>query len=59
VEQISAEVGRILRSPEVVKNLGAQGVTPAPTTPAEFDRFIASEIERLGMVVKSAGIQLE
>ncbi|MDZ4075090.1 MAG: tripartite tricarboxylate transporter substrate binding protein [Hylemonella sp.] len=59
VEQISAEVGRILRTPEVVKSLGAQGVTPAPNTPAEFDKFIASEIERLGMVVKSAGIQLE
>ena len=59
VEQISAEVGRILRSPEVVKSLGAQGVMPAPTTPAEFDRFIASEIERLGQVVKSAGIQLD
>ncbi len=59
VEQISAEVGRILRSPEVVKSLGAQGVMPAPTTPGEFDRFIASEIERLGQVVKSAGIQLD
>jgi tripartite-type tricarboxylate transporter receptor subunit TctC len=59
VEQISAEVGRILRSPEVVKTLGGQGVVPAPNTPAEFDRFIASEIERLGMVVKSAGIQIE
>jgi tripartite-type tricarboxylate transporter receptor subunit TctC len=59
VEQISAEVGRILRSPEVVKSLGAQGVMPAPSTPAEFDKFIASEIERLGQVVKSAGIQLD
>ncbi len=59
VEQISAEVGRVLRAPEVIKSLGSQGVVPAPNSPAEFDRFIASEIERLGQVVKTAGIQLD
>lgn len=59
VEQISAEVGRVLRSPEVLRSLGSQGVVPAPNSPAEFDRFIASEIERLGQVVKTAGIQLD
>jgi tripartite-type tricarboxylate transporter receptor subunit TctC len=59
VEQVAAEVGRILRSAEVVKTLGAQGVVSAPNTPADFDRFIASEIERLGRVVKSAGIELD
>jgi tripartite-type tricarboxylate transporter receptor subunit TctC len=59
VEQISAEVGRVLRAPEVLRSLGSQGVVPAPNSPAEFDRFIASEIERLGQVVKTAGIQLD
>ncbi|MEK9950743.1 MAG: tripartite tricarboxylate transporter substrate binding protein [Curvibacter sp.] len=59
VEQISAEVGRVLRSPEVVRNLNAQGVMPAPSSPAEFDRFIASEIERLGAVVRNANIQID
>lgn len=59
VEQISAEVGRVLRSPEVVRNLNAQGVMPAPNSPAEFDRFIASEIERLGAVVRNANIQID
>ncbi|MDP3084735.1 MAG: tripartite tricarboxylate transporter substrate binding protein [Rubrivivax sp.] len=59
VEQISREVGRILRLPDVAKALADQGVVASPNTPAEFDRFIAAEIERLGKVVKSAGISIE
>lgn len=59
VEQISSEVGRILRLPEVIKSFADQGVTPGPSTPADFNKFIAAEIERLGLVVKTAGILLE
>jgi tripartite-type tricarboxylate transporter receptor subunit TctC len=59
VEQISRDVGRVLRMPEIVKTLGDQGVVAAPNAPAEFDRFIASEIDRLGAVVKAAGVKVE
>jgi tripartite-type tricarboxylate transporter receptor subunit TctC len=59
VDKIAADVGRALRLPEVVKTLADQGVGVAPGTPAEFDRFIAAEIDRLGGVVKTAGIQLD
>ena len=59
VEQISRDVNRVLRMPEVVKLLADQGVVPAPTTPAEFDKFIASEVDRLGAVVKSAGVSVD
>ncbi len=59
VDKIAADVGRALRLPEVVKTLADQGVGVAPGTPTEFDRFIASEIDRLGGVVKTAGIQLD
>ncbi len=59
VDKISADVGRVLRIPDVVKNFADQGVTASPTSPAEFDRFIESEITRLAAVVKSAGIQLD
>jgi protein transport protein SEC61 subunit alpha len=54
-----ADKGRALRLPDVVKTLADQGVGVAPGTPAEFDRFIVSEIDRLGGVVKTAGIQLD
>ena len=59
VEQISAEVGRILRLPEVVKSFSDQGVIAAPNSPADFNKFIAAEIQRLGAVVKSANIQVD
>jgi len=58
-DKIAAEVGRALRLPEVVKTLADQGVAVAPGTPADFDKFIMAEIERLGAVVKSSGIQLD
>lgn len=59
IDKISTDVGRALRIPEVVKSFADQGVSASPTTPAEFDRFIESEISRLAAVVKSAGIQLD
>ncbi len=59
VDKIAADVGRVLRHPEVIKSLADQGVATAPGTPAEFERFILSEIDRLGAVVKNAGIQLD
>ncbi len=59
VDKIAADVGRVLRHPDVIKSLAEQGVATAPGTPAEFDRFIVSEIDRLGAVVKNAGIQLD
>lgn len=57
VEQISRDVGEVLRMPDVVKALADQGVIASPNSPAEFDRFIASEVTRLGAVVKAAGVQ--
>lgn len=59
VEQVSRDVGRVLRSPDVARALGEQGTVPAPNSPAEFDTFIASEIHRLGAVVKAAGVKVE
>jgi tripartite-type tricarboxylate transporter receptor subunit TctC len=59
VEQVSRDVGRVLRLPDVAKALGEQGTVPAPNSPAEFDKFIASEIDRLGAVVKTAGVKVE
>lgn len=56
VAKISKDAGEVLSSPTVVKALSSQGVTPAPTTPEQFNAFIASEIKRLGDVVISANI---
>ena len=56
VAKISKDAATVLNSPAVVKSLNAQGVIPAPTTPEQFNAFIAAEIKRLGDVVISANI---
>ena len=59
VKQLSDEVARALASPEVKERMLSMGNTPKPSTPEEFDKFIASEIEKLGRVIKAAGVQIQ
>jgi len=59
VTRLSTEIRRILADPEVVQTLVKQGAEPAGTTPEELDRLIRSEFERLGKVIKAAGIKAE
>jgi tripartite-type tricarboxylate transporter receptor subunit TctC len=35
-----------------------QGATPKPTTPAEFDAFIRSEVKRFAAVIIAAGAKI-
>jgi tripartite-type tricarboxylate transporter receptor subunit TctC len=48
-----------VHDPGVTKQIADQGAEPVTNTPAEFSAFIASEIERIGKVVRSAGIKGE
>ena len=40
-----------------LRELEALGLVPQPTTPSEFGKLIASETEKWGKVVKSAGLK--
>ena len=57
VQKISADVGEILRQPEVRSILLGQGADPSPSTPEAFDKFLKSEIVKWGKVIKAAGIE--
>jgi tripartite-type tricarboxylate transporter receptor subunit TctC len=59
VRKLNAEINRILKSPEVVERLAADGSVPQGSTPDEFARFIAAEQKRWGQVVKTANIKPE
>ena len=59
VDKINRDVARALQSPEVKERLAALGAEPMPMTPAEFDRFVADEIEDSGKVIKAAGIKVQ
>jgi tripartite-type tricarboxylate transporter receptor subunit TctC len=55
----NAEVVRILNSPDLHERLVAQGAEPAPTTPAEFAAFIASESSKYARIVKASGAKVD
>ena len=59
VEQLNQETTAILNSAEMQKFIRDRGSEPAPTTPADMDRFVASEIVEWGKAVKQSGASAE
>jgi tripartite-type tricarboxylate transporter receptor subunit TctC len=55
VAKWNADVGRILRTPEMRDRLSAMGAEAAPDTPAEFAQFIAGEAAKYARIVKLSG----
>jgi len=58
VNALNKEVVRILNLPEIKERMLTQGATPKPTTPAEFDAFIRSEVKRFAAVIIAAGAKI-
>ena len=59
VRQLSEGFARVVRMPEVVKALEAQGSVPVGSTPAEFTKLLQTESERWRKVVRENNIKLE
>ncbi len=60
IEQLNADVGRVLKLPDVVAKLEAVGlVADTTSTPAEFATFIRAEAARWAKAIPEAGIQPE
>jgi tripartite-type tricarboxylate transporter receptor subunit TctC len=59
VARLSAELTRIIRSPEVRSRLTAQGAEVNTMSPAEFTAFFEAERRRWAGVVAQGGIKLE
>ena len=55
VHRISADMARVLQSPEVQKRMADIGLTPVGNKPEEFDAYIRAEIPRWAKVVKASG----
>ncbi|MBX3619580.1 MAG: tripartite tricarboxylate transporter substrate binding protein [Rhizobacter sp.] len=58
-DKLSAEVGKIMKSPEVSKKLLDIGLEPAPGTPAELAAYQQKEITKWAKVVKDSGATVE
>ena len=58
INTINKEVVRILNLPDMKERMLSQGATPKPTTPAEFDAFIRSEVKKFAAVIIAAGARV-
>jgi tripartite-type tricarboxylate transporter receptor subunit TctC len=56
---LAAEVARAVAMPDTRERLLAQGATPRPTTPAEFDELIRREVARFAALIKATGLKAE
>jgi tripartite-type tricarboxylate transporter receptor subunit TctC len=59
VETLSREVRSAMQKPQVRERMAQLGVEPAANAPAEFRKFVASELRAYGEMVRLAGIQPE
>jgi len=59
VNRLSEATLAVMRSPEVIKLLNDQQVTPMATGPQEFEALIRKDLDKWAKVVKAAGIKGE
>jgi tripartite-type tricarboxylate transporter receptor subunit TctC len=57
VERLHSEVAKILRSPEVRRELTALGAEPVGDTPDEFGAFLKADMARWGKIIQEKGIR--
>ena len=59
IDQLNAEVTRVLNMPDVKTTLFNQGLDPAPGTPEQFGAYIRSERAKWAKVIKESGAKPE
>lgn len=55
IDQINGAIVKTLQLPDVKERMMTAGAEPVSSTPQELDRYIASEIVKLGKIVKESG----
>lgn len=59
VRRLNAEIVAALKFPDVRERLAAQGIDVRTSTPEEFAKLLAADLERWAKVVQRAGIKVE
>lgn len=59
IQRVNDELRTVLRKPEIAKAFEAQGMSPAHSTPQEFQRLVEADARRWGDLIRSQGITAE
>jgi tripartite-type tricarboxylate transporter receptor subunit TctC len=59
IDRLSAAAHKAVRSPELRDRMLSDGAEPIGSSPAEFEKHIATEMAKSRKVVQSAGVKLE
>jgi tripartite-type tricarboxylate transporter receptor subunit TctC len=59
VEKLNAEIGKVMNRADVKENWAKQGAVPMPMSPAAFEQYLQSDIEKWARVVKLSGAKAE
>jgi tripartite-type tricarboxylate transporter receptor subunit TctC len=59
VDRLNREINAALKAPDVVSYLKDNGIDPAPTSPAEFGRFVAAEQKKWTPIIRKSNIKVE
>ncbi len=59
VKRLRDEVAKAVAAPDVVAQLGSQGMQPLATQPEEWDRYLKAELARYTKIIKDANIKPE
>jgi tripartite-type tricarboxylate transporter receptor subunit TctC len=59
VERLNREILGVLAQPAMIAALDAQGLDPAGSAPAQFDRLVRAEIEKWTKLTRAARIQVD
>ncbi len=57
IAKVNADVLKVVRSPELIERLKAEGSDPVGSTPAEFGAFLRDEILKWAKVIKFANVK--
>jgi tripartite-type tricarboxylate transporter receptor subunit TctC len=59
IDQLNAEITKIMNRPDVKDAWSKQGAVPMPMSPSEFDKYLRADIEKWAHVVKVSGAKAE
>jgi len=59
IERLNRDMNAALRSPDVVNSLKDSGIDAAPTTPADFFKFVQAEEKKWAPIIKKSNIKVD